>query len=211
MPSTLLPASMLLRIGCQEFSTWRIYSGQLQKKRKLQQVPAVGLGPGSLNTSVSAPGAPPTAGEPEAPIKVQTLKQGQATKLRTSHASRLSAGDPDADSSNLSDSAKSPQSLPVPCTPFWTQNMEAQKKCPRNQPSQQTYHPTTEHLRSFLAWGRVTRKSWIREAVFRRGRQIGVCLPGTTSQLDSMLIISQLDPYRLQREDTELRIPTTCP
>lgn len=162
MPSTLLPASMLLRIGGQEFSTWRIYSGQLQNKRKLQQVPAVGLGPRPLNTSASAPGAPPTPEEPAAPIKVQTLQARSGHEAP--HLPRLAPeyrrpGRRIKQPLRLSQvSPKSPSPLHAILDP----EQGSTKTCHRNQPSQQTYHPTTEHLSSFLPWGRVTRKSWIR-------------------------------------------------
>jgi len=40
--------------------------------------------------------------------------------------------------------------------------------------------------------------------------RVDCALGGITSQMESVLISSHLDPHRLEREDTQLMIPTTC-
>lgn len=126
--STLLRASMLLRIRCQESSSWRMESGPLQNKRKLQQMPAVGLGPLPLNTSASAPGAPPTREEPWATVDLQTLESRschEALHLPRLPPENRTPGTRPQETYRTQQSLS--QSLAVPCMPFWTQNKEAQK------------------------------------------------------------------------------------
>jgi len=109
--------------------------GPLQSKCKLQQMPAVGLGPLPLNTFASAPGAPPTRKEPWATVVLQTLESRSCHDAL--HLPRLPPenrrhGTRPEETSQTQQSLS--QSLAVPYVPFWTQNKEA-KKCPRNQPS----------------------------------------------------------------------------
>ena len=90
-PPTSMQPSILPRMACQESSSpWRIYSEHLQNKQELPQVPGSASGgcePCPLNTSASAPVAPPT---PKWPWPIDPPSCGcQAQKRHTCHVWHL--------------------------------------------------------------------------------------------------------------------------
>lgn len=170
-------------------------------------MPAVGLGPLPLNTSLSAPGAPPTRKEPWATVDSRPLNQGHATTLYTCHTSHLRTGDPEQDLKKPIRLSKVSPKVSQSLACHSGHRTRKHNKCPRNQ----------ESSRQIVQGGSTIGPSWLwaeypgnrgggKPASEEEGR-VDCALGGITSQVESVLISSHLDPHRLEREDPPTEDP----
>lgn len=173
-------------------------------------MPAVGLGPLPLNTSLSAPGAPPTRKEPWATVDSRPLNQGHATTLYTCHTSHLRTGDPEQDLKKPIRLSKVSPKVSQSLACHSGHRTRKHKKCPRNQPSSRQIVQGRSNIGPSWLWAEYPgNRGGGKPALEEEGR-VDFALGGITSQVESVLISSHLDPHRLEREDTQLRIPTKC-
>lgn len=138
------------------------------------------------------------------------MNQGHARKLYTCQASHLRTGDPEQDLKKPIRLSKVSPKVSQSLACHSGHRTRKHNKCPRNQ----------ESSRQIVQGGSTIGPSWLwaeypgnrgggKPASEEEGR-VDCALGGITSQVESVLISSHLDPHRLEREDTQLRIPTTC-